>query len=775
MKNISKYILVYRQQAAQPRLLMTDVSSQSCLLSVVRHFASLRFASLLAISHGGLQNKSSNASVISCRNLSYESNSTTSDLLEEDNSRKRKEECQVQNDKCTARSENVFPNNYCMSTEKVNASETPSAEGAFEALNRGKESLLLHKKHGPIIASLLQKTYHNLVRNEHLHYNVSQASQDGEDQANQLSANEKREIHGNDVIHISQSSHADSRRDKPPVCSFPIDESAQEHSLLLSRYRQKFHQKMFLKYQRPSSREAGLLTKEYGEAEDLVRETVSPFIAAGVISSCSPCVTSHLKGFYWKASLSLYWPVKIGCTGMHPVKEEAVRRAYLLLCVELKKVGLICRGNDGRWTPLKCDQVVSMLDQLARYGEITVGSSRGRGSKIVLEQLKGRREGDIFTINHKAVPAEQRKRLKRCQQMENDTKKVLTEDCFETYKGQGYNTSHDMKKESEKLFSGNDRDNSLQKSVTLKNLMDDTNRLLDFEPSTLEIDSSMSSGPLVDEVGRSMDKERLSKDLKWKCTVHVGWPLPFSVYSYGVSLPSAQMVGYMAVATKLKLYDLLTKCNNQVCGLTLEHHIVNETLKQWGSQSLLWNSDDVAEFEADAEIFCDASNDGFGAYLLQKDTQKVSWISECWKNQPNVLHKLCTKNGQYLHSTQAELFALVTAVFSWKKKLRHKKVLIFSDNMTSVCMVNTYGNTSVTSDMCVDSNDYLIQVLQFTRSVYFLQLKAVWLQRDRNQLADHLSRQDLQFFRRALPNAALNKTKAKKLKIHGNSFWADGL
>lgn len=42
-------------------------------------------------------------------------------------------------------------------------------------------------------------------------------------------------------------------------------------------------------------------------------------------------------------------------------------------------------------------------------------------------------------------------------------------------------------------------------------------------------------------------------DPQWICKVHVGWPVPFTVQENGVSLPSAQKLGYLAVATKLKV------------------------------------------------------------------------------------------------------------------------------------------------------------------------------------------------------------------------------
>ena len=71
----------------------------------------------------------------------------------------------------------------------------------------------------------------------------------------------------------------------------------------------------------------------------------------------------------------------------------------------------------------------------------------------------------------------------------------------------------------------------------------------------------------------------------------------------------------------------------------------------------------------------------------------------------------------------------------------------------------------VKEEHCINALDLLVTSLQTTCLTYSIKLQAVWLGREQNALADLLSRKETIAFCSTVPQAACNKTRAKKLSI----------
>ena len=173
------------------------------------------------------------------------------------------------------------------------------------------------------------------------------------------------------------------------------------------------------------------------------------------------------------------------------------------------------------------------------------------------------------------------------------------------------------------------------------------------------------------------------------------------------------------------------------------------------------------DFDADFQIFSDASAFGFGAYLVRKDDDCVHWLASAWSEHFPGCHRINPRhtnreqagNTILLDSTFCELYSLVTAFFTWKHKFVGRRVLMWSDNLSAVQLVNL----GVHREASRKRFGKLFHILMATCDNYSIELQACHIQRAENMAADLLSRLDLTAFKEAVPEAASSKKKTKKL------------
>ena len=85
----------------------------------------------------------------------------------------------------------------------------------------------------------------------------------------------------------------------------------------------------------------------------------------------------------------------------------------------------------------------------------------------------------------------------------------------------------------------------------------------------------------------------------------------------------------------------------------------------------------------DFEVYVDASNRGYGAYLLARGDRcdgSVRWIQETWTEE--------VRDQYLLQSTFLEFYGILETVYTWKKKFEGCNVLCWSDNKQAVNFIN---------------------------------------------------------------------------------------
>ncbi|RUS76445.1 hypothetical protein EGW08_015786, partial [Elysia chlorotica] len=535
-------------------------------------------------------------------------------------------------------------------------------------------------------------------------------------------------------------------RDKNNTIS--ILEEEEEQSKTLSG-KERFFQQMYIKYEDPNFKEATILAQCYPDPEQIFEEVVLPLMEARGLPLPKPVVTGHLREVYWKAYLTL--PGTSGLIATHRDRDTAVRNVYLRACEQLEKLGLMWREKEDKWHPMASEKVVSMLETLAKYIESSLTASKGRGFKIILNQAE-KNSKSLRSDNQAAT------QVNACENFKNKTSRLH---CWTPFDNCCENLvkNRSVWEKGKLPCSVYKLENKVQKHEE-QNTFDGGN------PSIAD-SSHVSTGP-VETMQCFPDPTDLTdapeeSRIGWICTVHVGWPFPFTVRAQGVSLPGAQMLGFMEVAKRLKAQGLLTSCNSGLSPQVLGRLMVLDLQAHW-EKSLNVSLEQILQqkVEADAELFCDASITGFGAYLVLKDVGKVRWLCESWKEHDSVFLNLVYPRKWMFESTLAELYTTVTSVYSWKKKLRGKTLLCFTDNQTVVGLINTYMENPVGESYCLNTLDRLVSYLQATCVTYTITLQAVWVDRERNNLADLLSRKKSAAFCDTVPEAAVNKTKAKR-------------
>ncbi|CAL1527064.1 unnamed protein product [Lymnaea stagnalis] len=589
--------------------------------------------------------------------------------------------------------------------------------------NKKARNLLLMIKRGPVMNSMLHKMHINLK--------------------------EKNLMQHNEILREKTLS-LDNVVIRSPYC----EEAVQPDFSRLSP-KELFYHKLISKYQYPSTVEVEKLMSNYPDHMKLFFDVVKPLVEADPAIKLDLVVTSHFNNNYFKAHLCFQWQHKIQETGIHSDKQQAIERVFLRMCFQLEVHGLIYKNSEGIWKATTCEKVMNMLETMAKYGASTFGSSRGRGFKIILEQAKL-----TGSSMDEAVKVENMETLTK----ENSAADILksvgsNQECFNQSNKSYINVQFKYSKDS-----------IPKKRLAINNeIFGLVHHFYENYSKTNNDISNFISANLLSNINSQLDLLSNSDNILvnkpfWVCTVHVGWPSPFTVQKQGISLPSAYMLGFMAVASKLKTIGLLTKDNTDVSSTSLMKHMFMYTKQHWiVNHQLACDKTAIVKFNANAELFCDASTKGFGAYLLLEGERQVYWLSEEWE-EIRQLTQLSTHKFD-IPPTLAELYAVVNAIFSWKRKLRGRRLLCISDNKTVVGLINSFNTNPVEVSSCICKADHLISILHSSCQQFGITLHASWISREQNWLADSLSRQDLNTFHMYVPHARPKRTKSVKIKL----------
>lgn len=163
----------------------------------------------------------------------------------------------------------------------------------------------------------------------------------------------------------------------------------------------------------------------------------------------------------------------------------------------------------------------------------------------------------------------------------------------------------------------------------------------------------------------------------------------------------------------------------------------------------------VEDFDPDCIIHVDASKHGFGAYLKIKDENGVRWLTEQWPDDIKSKYFMSSYS-----STFGELYALVTACYTWKHKFVNKRVLCYTDCLFSATLIN---RGIYWSNCKFSKYQKLCNILLTTTQKYEIDFLACHLSRNYNVLADMLSRFCVEQFKEEVPEAHEKSKKTKHL------------
>lgn len=185
--------------------------------------------------------------------------------------------------------------------------------------------------------------------------------------------------------------------------------------------------------------------------------------------------------------------------------------------------------------PMTSDKVMVMLEKLSKYGESSLGCSRGRGFKIILEQIK------VKDCDREKVSYDQAGCISKANTAAQDAENKL----FGSYSQDKADAilcqeGSDFVQESKDV-------RSCEATAVCNNSTDVTSQTAVENNENIRIPNS---------------GVRHTSRPRWLCTIHVGWPFPFVVHAEGLSLPAAQIMGYMSVVYKLKASTLATFTGN---------------------------------------------------------------------------------------------------------------------------------------------------------------------------------------------------------------------
>lgn len=217
-------------------------------------------------------------------------------------------------------------------------------------------------------------------------------------------------------------------------------------------------------------------------------------------------------------------------------------------------MGLISLNENIEWAPVTCHVVVSMLKTLSKYGESFLGYSKGRGFKIILEQAKVVQSCNGVNVDLQENASDSESKDKRCagncsrKRANNESNQERVRENIRSYEGRMGEIDESYERRAKSVHNKESVMNGelVQESLAYEVSLTET----EFNMSHMEASSVGSTGGGL-FMSDCQDKQRLEP--RWICTVHVGWPIPFTVQAEGLSLPAAQMMGYLAVINKLKV------------------------------------------------------------------------------------------------------------------------------------------------------------------------------------------------------------------------------
>ena len=169
-------------------------------------------------------------------------------------------------------------------------------------------------------------------------------------------------------------------------------------------------------------------------------------------------------------------------------------------------------------------------------------------------------------------------------------------------------------------------------------------------------------------------------------------------------------------------------------GLRADLLVWNEFLQKFNGISYIHNLDWSTNF--DIELYTDSAGGiakGCGAYFAGKWAflqWPVRWYSS------DIIRDM----------TYLELVPIALAVYLWGSQFKHKKILLYSDNAAVVSVLN---NRSSKSDRVMS----LVRPIVYWTLLIDFQFKAKHIYSAENGIADAISRQQVDRFRRLAPSA----------------------
>ena len=158
-------------------------------------------------------------------------------------------------------------------------------------------------------------------------------------------------------------------------------------------------------------------------------------------------------------------------------------------------------------------------------------------------------------------------------------------------------------------------------------------------------------------------------------------------------------------------------------------------LPTWNGVSMFHDTQWVAN--SDLQLWTDASDIGYGAYF------EGQWIAEAFTGD---LRAVAAQSINY-----RELFAIVKAAATWGQHLAGKKVLFHCDNMAVVSILQS--GVSRNTDIMK-----LVRSLFFVCACFDFECQAVWIAGCKNDIADALSRGQMDRFHILAPTAEVSRT-----------------
>lgn len=161
-------------------------------------------------------------------------------------------------------------------------------------------------------------------------------------------------------------------------------------------------------------------------------------------------------------------------------------------------------------------------------------------------------------------------------------------------------------------------------------------------------------------------------------------------------------------------------------------------LRQWNGISMFYDINWTTTYEM--ELYTDASSTiGFGAYY------HGYWFAVKWPKF--LLNEIQTTSDKAVSMAFMELYPIVAAVVLWGEQWRAKKILFYCDNLATVNIINKGRSKALHIMKLMRKLTWLAACCNFT-------FHAEHVPGVKNNIADSLSRLQLQRFRQLAPQAS---------------------